>query len=909
MLELNFHRNMAAPNALRYPASTVAAAAALLPSPPPAPSKVHVNPTMETKRFTAQDIPSLYRRTDIQRWYNVLHSRALICGVYTVPWKAFTKSSHMGDTWSLAFLTHEVMDRQGLMSAALHALLSSQDIFKGDCTAFDHMISNTEGDGYLALYQLVRLVHPSLGQATAQPQQPIHKPTQDFAEHIANYRDYFQSEECSGRFYSLNEKIFSIITRLHPTWRDAMKRKYITMVPQDGAVTNIPLECHLEMLAVTLLQWCDEDRLAPPQDKSSSAPLRTPTSSLFELQDTVATHFPEAASNSSPSEIYFGAMTIAEETVDRYVEHIICYVARGSEKGSYPKCVACGFPGHTIDKCFPLVFFCIAQALASQHPEIVKKIKATFKTFARTNRSRPPRVSSVKQLVSLLDLPPVVDTLVSPDPSRTYLDPQPSPFEITQIDFSDPDMTYGQIGDSVVTFQHRPWFPSSSEPPAATFMMDTSSHNHCILYQEPDPSEHSVSQLRSSQELLVDSGSTITTIGNAYALSDYVTPSKNGIAMRSSTGQIVKLKDEGRLTFAVNAGTGTLYAACLHTPDIKSSIFSPEETCDSLKYSQYQLTCNRYHQTSTVHFTKDGAPDILLQGSYIGRMPFISLAQASIASFSPIIPILELPMFRGTHLPELLVDDNDLAVHQILRLVHLAGVGPQPSANECRLGMFQLVVDTISDDSTHGGLPAKPVLHVSDAVNRTLWHTRMCHPNPERLVLLSKMWKGMPTLTHPQYVEKCSDCLVANLRKAARAHAPGFKATVVGQGLDLDVGFMFQKSKDLERVARLAGINGNNAYCVIYDFFSELICGVATRGKVIPTTWLHILLTRIAPKSTPGRIVRLDLGGETGKNTVLQALFLKHGYLMEPTIAGSSSQNGLGERPHQTIGNAIRVML
>jgi hypothetical protein len=66
MLKLNFRRNMAAPNALRYPAGTVAAATAPLPSPPPAPNKVHVNPNMETKRFTAQDIPSLHRRTDIQ---------------------------------------------------------------------------------------------------------------------------------------------------------------------------------------------------------------------------------------------------------------------------------------------------------------------------------------------------------------------------------------------------------------------------------------------------------------------------------------------------------------------------------------------------------------------------------------------------------------------------------------------------------------------------------------------------------------------------------------------------------------------------------------------------------------------------------------------------------------------------
>jgi hypothetical protein len=91
---------------------------------------------------------------------------------------------------------------------------------------------------------------------------------------------------------------------------------------------------------------------------------------------------------------------------------------------------------------------------------------------------------------------------------------------------------------------------------------------------------------------------------------------------------------------------------------------------------------------STVRFNKDGAPDILIQGSYIGRMPFIYLNQACVASIGPAIPRLEFPMFRGTRLPELLVEDNDLAAHQILRLDHLAGIDPQPSAHDCRLGMF-----------------------------------------------------------------------------------------------------------------------------------------------------------------------------------------------------------------------------
>jgi hypothetical protein len=123
----------------------------------------------------------------------------------------------MGVTWSLACLTQTVMDRVGLVSADLHALLSQDDIFKGSCTALAHLVSCTDGDGYLALFQLVSMVHPALGQATAQRKQPSQLRSKSFAAHISRFMDYYQSEECCGRFYSENEKVISIISRLHPT--------------------------------------------------------------------------------------------------------------------------------------------------------------------------------------------------------------------------------------------------------------------------------------------------------------------------------------------------------------------------------------------------------------------------------------------------------------------------------------------------------------------------------------------------------------------------------------------------------------------------------------------------------------------------------------------------------------------
>jgi hypothetical protein len=147
------------------------------------------------------------------------------------------------------------------------------------------------------------------------------------------------------------------------------------------------------------------------------------------------------------------------------------------------------------------------------------------------------------------------------------------------------------------------------------------------------------------------------------------------------------------------------------------------------------------------------------------------------------------------------------------------------------------------------------------------------------------------------------------MRKAARGHARGFVTTRVGQGLALDVRFMFGRSKDKNRAKRLEGLNGGNAYCIIYDFKTEALFGVTMSGKIFPITWLHILITWIAPRDAPGCIVRLDLGGETGKNPIIVALFVKHNYILQRTGARVSSQNGSGERPHSTIGTDVRTML
>jgi hypothetical protein len=137
------------------------------------------------------------------------------------------------------------------MSAALHGLLSSMDMFHGDCNEYTHLISNSQCNGYLALYHIVRLTHHLLDQITPQKEHPQHRKSQPFSEHISHNIDYFQSEACFWRYSSFNEWFILIISRLHLTWQDATKKKYTQLVPQNGITPPFLLEYHLEMLSVT----------------------------------------------------------------------------------------------------------------------------------------------------------------------------------------------------------------------------------------------------------------------------------------------------------------------------------------------------------------------------------------------------------------------------------------------------------------------------------------------------------------------------------------------------------------------------------------------------------------------------------------------------------------------------------
>jgi hypothetical protein len=475
-------------------------------------------------------------------------------------------------------------------------------------------------------------------------------------------------------------------------------------------------------------------------------------------------------------------------------------------------------------------------------------------------------------LVAALDLP--LSMLDSADPTLV----SDSIDQLASPDLDAPHMYHGQTGTAVVTFHDHTDVAGHPEPVATSFTIDHPAAPMFLLFREHDDASHAVTAVSTLKSVLVDSGSTLNTVGDSSLLRDYALPSPSPIKMRSATGHIFRPSGQGTLPFKFNDGQGSLDVQCQPTPDIASSIFSPAETCEHLDYDSYTLSCDRTSFKSSVTFAKPGKPDIRLIGTYANRLHLLPLSDFPPRPIMSVAPCRSLSTATDDLASVSLSADLTTAMHQVshvcTRLAH------HVSLSYCRSMVLHACHDAIADDMTHGGSAPFPVLHVTDAVNRTLWHLCTCHPHPDRLILLSKMSKGMPNIRHPQQIEKCSECLVAKMRQAARGSDPSFVATHLGQALALDVGFMFQRSKDDVRAEILTGLNGGNAYCIVYDFKTEVLFGVTSKGKRLSLPWLHSLLTRIAPPaSVTRRIISMDAGGETALNPDVQELLDRHGYI------------------------------
>jgi hypothetical protein len=156
---------------------------------------------------------------------------------------------------------------------------------------------------------------------------------------------------------------------------------------------------------------------------------------------------------------------------------------------------------------------------------------------------------------------------------------------------------------------------------------------------------------------------------------------------------------------------------------------------------------------------------------------------------------------------------------------------------------------------------------MTDRVARTLWHQRLNHLHFRHVSQMHKHVDGVPKIKEPQDTEGCATCWVCKMRNSQKVSRDTQEdATVVGQGSGMDFGFIVQKSCNKERYDKCRGINGETAYILLVDHFSDRLWGIATDGKAPPIAWLNRWLSQYLPDRVPDRYAVMDCVGELGNN-------------------------------------------
>ena len=208
-----------------------------------------------------------------------------------------------------------------------------------------------------------------------------------------------------------------------------------------------------------------------------------------------------------------------------------------------------------------------------------------------------------------------------------------------------------------------------------------------------------------------------------------------------------------------------------------------------------------------------------------------------------------------------------------------------------------------------------------DVLNFETWHQRTGHCSEQRLRKTQQLVDGIPTFrtaTLP-HVINCRTCDVAKLKKAPRGPAPTAQPETLqyGQGFNIDLGFIRGPSNlaaVLERTEEaqsklIESRQGYTCYLLLIDTKSRYTWVFPLKSKSVPLTLLTIFLETHGNHNCRHHRIRTDGEGSLAESHKCRKLFVKLGYTMQKTATDSSSQNGLAERPHQTLAAMVRCLL
>jgi hypothetical protein len=250
------------------------------------------------------------------------------------------------------------------------------------------------------------------------------------------------------------------------------------------------------------------------------------------------------------------------------------------------------------------------------------------------------------------------------------------------------------------------------------------------------------------------------------------------------------------------------------------------------------------------------------------------------------------------------------------------------------------------DADTGEAIPT--IRKLTKAAEYELFHHRFGHPGDDTMKILDKHVDGCPTLRGNAFY-KCKCCMQD---KATKRPVPQSKSppktdskpqppppettnhldeeppdeeppdpynTITdedellqpGQMFQMDFGFVrgsgFTEKDDDGKL--ITSLDGYNCYLLIIDRKTRRLWGFLSKGKVPPLSFVRDFLQQNGCRTSTRRLIRTDQGGELWGSQEFQDMVKECKFILEPTAAHASFQNGLAERPNRTLGNMIRCIL
>ena len=262
----------------------------------------------------------------------------------------------MGIDWNTKNISRQKRIQYEVMAHKLHKLLRTTNMFPSDsiCDKYRDAIIASNGNGYLALHNIMRSTHPALVEDEVEAKIPKQQPRDTFGSYITSVVNFLDRESLRSRIYTDHEQTKLVLTNLLPKYKDDFRLKIQQHFGDNiNRSRQVPFKLQLPNLSTTLTKWIKDLGLdICPVAGSSNSMVNQIDEQELEEDDTDTTDWLDLC-NSIQSE-------------------------------RYP---ACDMLGHTLETCHVFTNHVLASSFVKQHPEAKAKVEQIYKKFIR-NRPR-----------------------------------------------------------------------------------------------------------------------------------------------------------------------------------------------------------------------------------------------------------------------------------------------------------------------------------------------------------------------------------------------------------------------------------------------------------------------------------------------------------------------------------------